>query len=241
MTPESIIRKPIFLTEKSNTLRGQNQVVFEVLRDANKVQIIFDQDNRYEAEIVGTDEKTDLALLKIKAQGKTKYVDLTHYVDAKHEELADIMAAEKPDFIQINYSVSTTNADRRLLPLAKDLGVAVMINRAFDDGRLFARVADRPLPGWAAEAGVTSWAQMFLRFVGWDAFVLSGHVLLCLRDAGVPLSESGTSKKDLRAAQAQLNAWRAESGLPMAWVSRICALSIGENYDVARLKEIMQL
>src|SRR5215813_8149112 len=82
--------------------------------------------------------------------------------------------------------------------------------------------------------------QYLLRFLGWDAFVLSGQVLLCLRDAGVPLSASGTSKKDLRAAQAQLNAWKAESGLPMSWVSRICALSIGENYDVARLKEIMQ-
>jgi 3-methyladenine DNA glycosylase Tag len=82
--------------------------------------------------------------------------------------------------------------------------------------------------------------QYFLRFIGWDAFVLSGHVLLCLRDSGVPLSESSGSKKDLRAAQAQLNAWRQESGLPMSWVSRICAMSIGENYDVARLKEIMQ-
>jgi len=112
------------------------------------------------------DWKTQLAYAReLKAQGKTRYVGLTHYVDAKHDELAGIMAAEKPDFIQINYSVSTTNADRRLLPMARDLGVAVMINRAFDDGRLFARVADRPLPGWAAEAGVTSWAQMFLRFV----------------------------------------------------------------------------
>ena len=83
--------------------------------------------------------------------------------------------------------------------------------------------------------------QYLLRFLGWDAFVLSGHVLLCLRDAGVPLSASGTSNKDLRAAQTQFNAWKAESGLPMAHVSRICALSIGENYDVARLKEIMQL
>lgn len=83
--------------------------------------------------------------------------------------------------------------------------------------------------------------QYLLRFLGWDAFVLSRDVLLCLRDAGVPLSATGTSKKDLRAAQAQLNAWRAESGLPMTHVSRICALSIGENYDVARLKEILQL
>ena len=82
--------------------------------------------------------------------------------------------------------------------------------------------------------------QYFLRFLGWDAFVLSGHVLLCLRDTGVAIG-SGTSKKDLRAAQAQFNAWREESGLPVAHISRICALSIGENYPVERLKEVMQL
>ena len=83
--------------------------------------------------------------------------------------------------------------------------------------------------------------QYLLRFLGWDAFVLSGDVLLCLRDSGVPISATGTSKKDLNAAQTQLNAWAKESGLPITHVSRICALSIGENHDVARLKEIMQL
>ena len=83
--------------------------------------------------------------------------------------------------------------------------------------------------------------QYLLRFIGWDAFVLSGDVLLCLRDSGVPISATGTSKKDLRLAQAQLNAWAKESGLPITHVSRICALSIGENHDVGRLKEIMQL
>lgn len=82
--------------------------------------------------------------------------------------------------------------------------------------------------------------QYFLRFLGWDAFVLSGDVLLCLRDSGVAIG-TGTSKKDLRAAQAQFNAWAKESGLPIAHISRICALSIGENHDVARLKETMQL
>jgi hypothetical protein len=83
--------------------------------------------------------------------------------------------------------------------------------------------------------------QYLLRFLGWDAFVLSGDVLLCLRDSGVPISATGTSKKDLKAAQAQINAWAQESGLPVTHVSRICALSIGENHDVARLKEVMQL
>jgi 3-methyladenine DNA glycosylase Tag len=81
--------------------------------------------------------------------------------------------------------------------------------------------------------------QYFLRFLGWDAFVLSGDVLVCLRDSGVEIG-TGTSKKDLRAAQAQLNAWARESGLPITSISRTCALSIGENYDAGRLKEIMQ-
>ncbi len=82
--------------------------------------------------------------------------------------------------------------------------------------------------------------QYLLRFLGWDAFVLSGHVLLCLRVSGVAIG-AGTSKKDLRAAQAQFNDWKEESGLPIAHISRICALSIGENYPVERLKEVMQL
>ena len=67
--------------------------------------------------------------------------------------------------IQVNYAVNSPAAASRLLPAARDQGVAVMINRAFDDGRLFGRVSGRALPGWAAEAGITSWSQMFLKFV----------------------------------------------------------------------------
>jgi len=147
------------------------------------------------------DWKTQLAYAReLKAQGKTRYVGLTHYVDGKHDELADIMVAEKPDFIQINYSVSTTNADKRLLPLARDTGVAVMINRAFDDGRLFARVADKALPGWAAEASVTSWAQMFLKFV-----VSHPAVTVVIPATGKPDRQSDNLKaglgRDLTAAE----------------------------------------
>ena len=111
------------------------------------------------------DWKTQLALAReLKAQGKTKYVGLTHFVDAMHDELADIVAAEKPDFVQINYSVSAPGAERRVFPAAQAAGTAVMVNRAFDDGKLFAQVRDRALPDWAAETGIGSWAQMFLRF-----------------------------------------------------------------------------
>lgn len=111
------------------------------------------------------DLATQLALARdLKKDGKTRYIGVTHYTESAHDTLADVMKAEKPDFIQINYSVVTRGAEKRLLPMARDLGVAILINRAFEDGALFSRVKDKPLPAWAAEAGITSWAQAFLRF-----------------------------------------------------------------------------
>jgi 3-methyladenine DNA glycosylase Tag len=77
--------------------------------------------------------------------------------------------------------------------------------------------------------------QFFLRFVGKDGFVLSADVVACLRDAGLDISENPTSKKDLGKIQAQFNAWAQETGLPCTHLSRICAMSIGENYDAATL------
>jgi 3-methyladenine DNA glycosylase Tag len=77
--------------------------------------------------------------------------------------------------------------------------------------------------------------QMLLRFLGWDGFVTSKDVVACLRDAGLEVAEVITSKRDLAKVQAQFNAWAEETGLPYVQLSRICAMSIGENYDTARL------
>ncbi|MGE0697748.1 MAG: DNA-3-methyladenine glycosylase I [Hyphomicrobiaceae bacterium] len=77
--------------------------------------------------------------------------------------------------------------------------------------------------------------QYFLRFAGWDGWVLSTDVVACLRDAGCDIAETPTSKKDLAKAQQLLNAWAKESTLSMTHVSRICAMSIGENYAPERL------
>jgi len=101
---------------------------------------------------------------ELKAAGQTRYIGLTHFQDRAHADLAALMRREKPDFVQINYSVSAPAAAKTVFPVAQELGIAVIVNRAFDDGRLFARGKDMPLPGWAAEAGATSWAQLFLRF-----------------------------------------------------------------------------
>jgi aryl-alcohol dehydrogenase-like predicted oxidoreductase len=111
------------------------------------------------------DWKTQIAVAReLKEQGKVKYTGITHYLDSSHDALADVVQQTKPDFLQINYSVTNRGAEKRLFPMAKDLGVAVLANRNFNDGRLFSQVNGKSLPGWAAEAGVTSWAQMFLKF-----------------------------------------------------------------------------
>ncbi|MFR0713728.1 aldo/keto reductase [Pseudomonas putida] len=101
---------------------------------------------------------------ELKQQGKTRYIGITHYLRSGQDDVARIVRSEPLDFIQINYSVNAPEAARELLPLCQDKGVAVLINRAFDDGRLFAKVKGQALPGWAAEAGIGSWAQLFLKF-----------------------------------------------------------------------------
>ena len=77
--------------------------------------------------------------------------------------------------------------------------------------------------------------QMLLRFLGWDGFVTSKDVVACLRDAGLDVADAITSKRDLAKVQAQFNAWAEETGLPFVHLSRICAMSIGENYDPDKL------
>jgi 3-methyladenine DNA glycosylase Tag len=77
--------------------------------------------------------------------------------------------------------------------------------------------------------------QMMLRFLGWDGFVASKDVVACLRDAGLDVAEEVKSKRDLAKVQAQFNLWAKETGLPYVHISRICAMSIGENYDAAKL------
>lgn len=80
--------------------------------------------------------------------------------------------------------------------------------------------------------------QMLLRFIGWDGFVTSKDVVACLRDAGLDIAEEVKSKRDLAKVQAQFNAWAKETGLSYTQISRICALSIGENYSAEQLAEM---
>ena len=81
----------------------------------------------------------------------------------------------------------------------------------------------------------------FLRFIGWDAFITSPDMVTCLRDAGLDIAETPTAKKDLKKIQDQFNAWAKETGLPRTHLSRICAMSVGENHDAETLRSRMTM
>ncbi|MGE0553351.1 MAG: aldo/keto reductase [Gemmatimonadales bacterium] len=112
------------------------------------------------------DLETQLATLRAwKDAGRIRYLGVTHYQASAHDEVAAVARRHPIDFVQINYSVTDRGAERSLLPLLADRGVAVLINRPFGGGGLFSRVRGRTLPPWAGELGITSWAQLFLKFV----------------------------------------------------------------------------
>lgn len=100
-----------------------------------------------------------------KQQGRIRYIGITHYTAGGHDAVARLVASESLDFVQINYSVGEREAEHRLLPLARERGVAVIANRPLVGGDLFRRVRSKPLPDWAAEINCRTWAQLLLKFV----------------------------------------------------------------------------
>ena len=100
-----------------------------------------------------------------KAEGRIRYLGITHYTQSAHDELESVMRAEKWDFVQINYALDDRAVEKTLLPLANQRGIAVIVNQPFGGGGLLRKLMSRKLPDWAAEIGVTSWAQLLLKFV----------------------------------------------------------------------------
>ncbi|HEX3532085.1 MAG TPA: aldo/keto reductase [Thermoanaerobaculia bacterium] len=112
------------------------------------------------------DVATHLATLRDwKAAGRVRYIGITHYTAGAQAEVEALMRRETFDFLQINYSVAEPEAERRVLPLAREKGIAVLANRPLASGALLSRLGKRPLPGWAAEIDCASWAQILLKFV----------------------------------------------------------------------------
>ncbi|NIR31608.1 MAG: aldo/keto reductase [Gammaproteobacteria bacterium] len=112
------------------------------------------------------DWRTHLPTLRDwKAAGRIRYVGITHYTTGAYDALARLMRTQRLDFVQLNYSLATRDAERRLLPLAAERGLGTLINRPFEGGALFHRVRGRAPPSWAAEFDCDSWAQFFLKYV----------------------------------------------------------------------------
>lgn len=112
------------------------------------------------------DWRTHLATLRrMKEAGAIRYLGITHYTAAALPDLAAIIEREPIDFVQLEYSISARQAERRMLPLAAERKVAVIANRPFAGGSLWRLLRGRPVPGWAGEFDCVSWSQFFLKFI----------------------------------------------------------------------------
>jgi aryl-alcohol dehydrogenase-like predicted oxidoreductase len=104
-------------------------------------------------------------LRRWKAEKRIRYIGITHYTAGAYAQLETWMRRPGIDFVQLNYSLAEREAEQRLLPLAQERGIAVLVNRPFGSGSLFRESRNRPVPGFAKDLGATSWAELFLKFV----------------------------------------------------------------------------
>jgi len=143
-----------------------------------------------------------------KAEGRVRYVGVTHYHAGAHDALADVLRRHELDFVQLDYSLEDRAAEQRLLPLAAERGVAVLVNLPFGGGSLLAKLSRQPLPDFAAGLGAHSWAQLLLQFV-------LGHpaVTCVIPGTGDPehmASNADAGAGDSADARERLLAWLAQ-------------------------------
>ena len=104
-------------------------------------------------------------LFEMKATGALRYVGITTSHGRRHDLFEEVMHSQPLDFVQLTYNIVDREAEDRLLPLARDRGIAVIVNRPYQRGALISRLEGKPLPPWSAETGARSWAQFLLRFI----------------------------------------------------------------------------
>lgn len=104
-------------------------------------------------------------LFEMKAAGRLRYVGITTSHGRRHDLFEQVMRSQPLDFVQLTYNVVDREAERRLLPLARDRGMGVIVNRPFQQGALIRRLQGKPLPDWSVEIGAASWAQFILKFI----------------------------------------------------------------------------
>ena len=109
-----------------------------------------------------------------KEQGRIRYIGITHYTPSAYDEVEAVLKAEPLDFLQINYALDDRGVEKRILPLCRERGVAVICNRPFGGGGLLTRLKGKPLPGWVSDVQVNSWPQLALKFL------LSNSAVTCV-------------------------------------------------------------
>jgi diketogulonate reductase-like aldo/keto reductase len=160
MTPA--MHERVFLATKVWT-RGQRAGIEQMTRSAELTK-------RKRLDLIQVHNLLDLdthlaTLRRWKEEGRVRYIGITHYTVGAHADLARVIERDRLDFVQLNYSVGTPEAEERLLPLAQDKGVAVLVNRPFEDGRLFDLTRGKPVPAWASDFDAASWGQIFLKYL----------------------------------------------------------------------------
>jgi len=156
------LREKLFIATKVWT-RGRAEGISEMERSFKRLRVST-MDLMQIHNLLDVDVHTK-TINDMKAKGRIRYTGITHYTASAHAEVERQLKKEKYDFLQINYSLAERDAEKRLLNLCKDKGIAVIANRPFAEGAMFRIVRGKPLPTWAAEIGVASWAQFFLKWI----------------------------------------------------------------------------
>jgi diketogulonate reductase-like aldo/keto reductase len=156
------LRDKLFVTTK----------IDKVGKEAGLAQFRDTQKNyqRKKLDLVQIFSLTDLdvhwpTLKDLKAAGESRYIGVTVAESHLYEQLEGFLKREKPDFVQVNYSITERESEKRILPFAADHGLAVLINRPFMNGTYFDKLKERPLPDWAAEFDCKTWAEFSLRYI----------------------------------------------------------------------------
>ena len=162
LTARSILRNKLFFATKVWTT-GKQEGIDQMNASFAKMKTnVIDLMQVHNLIDVATHLKT---LKDWKEEGKVRYIGVSHYTTEAYPDLIQIIKNDTPDFVQFNYSIDIREAEKILLPLCEDKGVAVIINRPFGYGNLFGKIKNKMLPQWAREQGISTWAQFFLKFI----------------------------------------------------------------------------
>jgi diketogulonate reductase-like aldo/keto reductase len=162
LSAELGLRERLFMATKVWT-RGREQGVRQIEESFRRMRL--ERMDLMQVHNLADVEVHTPTLKELKASERIRYMGITHYSASAYAEVERWLKTGQYDFLQINYSLGERDAEKRLLPLAQDMKVAVIANRPFVEGALFSRVKGRPLPPWAAELGIQSWAQYFLKWI----------------------------------------------------------------------------